>query len=542
MRQEQKARFRKSPHVAVLACLALATAQSIPPDEIRSRTVPYVPPSPVTLRTEVRAVEVPVVVRDGRHRAVAGLTKDDFEVFDDGKKQAITAFSVQSFALRGEPSDAEGSKSPSRPRFLALCFDDLHLAPAALIPVKDAAERFVKTSLAPGDRAAVFTTAQSNHSEFTNDVPKLLEQIAKVTSAPLAASHDGVVADSGMCLHILPYEAYQIANHLDPGDQVLHRKVAECSACSDPRSPCHELVVTTAAEAVWAHVRSGTVSTVGVIDSLVDGMSKLPGQRMILLTSAGFLTGTLESDLDQLMTKALRAEVMINTLDPRGVSDVMPNDSQGMAALASGTGGVFYHNQNDLEQGFQDLGQAPETVYMLSFAPSAAADGRFHKLKVQMAGGKRYSIRARLGYVAAPAKAAAPAPPVSKIDSEVTASDTIADLPVSFTWEQWPGPPGITMIAHLDISRLHFKPWQDRRTQRLTVVAVLMDSHGGFVAGKRSELELSFKNATFAQLEKTGFPAALTISAPPGSYTVRALAQDAMEGKLAAASAAVEIK
>jgi hypothetical protein len=34
----------------------------------------------------------------------------------------------------------------------------------------------------------------------------------------------------------------------------------------------------------------------------------------------------------------------------------------------------------------------------------------------------------------------------------------------------------------------------------------------------------------------------MTIKAPPGSYSVRALAQDAMEGKLAAAGDVVQIK
>jgi hypothetical protein len=209
-----------------------------------------------------------------------------------------------------------------------------------------------------------------------------------------------------------------------------------------------------------------------------------------------------------------------------------------MAALAYGTGGAFYHNQNKLDEGFRELGTAPDTIYVLSFTPASPPDKHFHKLKVQA--DRKYSLQARQGYMAL--AGAANDPTMTKLDSEVMATDTIADLPAFFTWEQLAGSPGITMIAHLDISRLHFKPWEGRKTQRLTIVAVLLDSHGSFVAGKRSELELSFKDATFEQLEKTGFPVALILKAPPGSYSVRALAQDAMEGKLAAASHSVEIK
>jgi VWFA-related protein len=521
---------------AALSCLCVAAAQSIPSDEIRSRTVPYVPPPLVTLRTEVRVVEVPVVVRDGQFHAVAGLTRDDFEVYDDGKKQAITSFSVQSFHPRADTA-APVADAAARPRFLALCFDDLHLPPAALKPVKDAAERFVKTSLAPGDRVVVVRTSRSEDAKFTGDVPALVEQIAKVTSAPPAV-FDG----SGLCPRLSFYEAYQIANRVDPGDQLLHAKVAECSACS--HHACPEGLVTGPAREIWEHTRSATVSSLGVIQSLVDGMAKLPGQRIILLTSGGFLSGTLEPDMERLTDQARRAEVVISGVDTRGVH---LNPSIGLAydsaaILASGTGGTFFHNNNDLELGFRELGMLPETSYVLGFAPAGTADGRFHKLKVQLSAGKKYSVEARLGYTALAANADATNSAVSKLDREVMASDTIGDLPASFTWEQWEKPPGVAMIVHLDIGRLHFQPWQDRRTQKLTIVAVLLDSHGSFVAGKRSELQLSFKDATFAQLAKTGFTTALTIKAPSGSYTVRAVVQDAMEGKLAAASGAVEIR
>ena len=570
-----------SPYWAVLAaiaCLGWAAAQSIPPDEMQAHTVLYVPPPPVTLRTEVDLVEVPVVVRDGQHRAVAGLTKDDFEIYDAGKKQTITAFSVQRFtspmdagggakaALHpAAAADAAGPKGETRSRFVALCFDDLNIDAAALKPAKAAAERFVKTGLAPGDRVAVVTTAQPREAEFTGDVPGLVERIANVTSNR-RFSEDA----SPQCPRIRPYEAYLIVNHLD--NQVLEAKVAEYQACGG-RVPRPQETVTSMAQGVWQYALMNSRNTLRVIDGLVAGMAKLPGERMILLTSAGFLTGGLEADEDLLMAKALHAEVVIDTLDARGLYTVSPGDDasdspppgrvprraqiveaqspgrqeeakdDGMAALAAGTGGTFYHNSNDLVRGFRELGMAPETMYVLGFAPSGgAANGRFHSLKVRLAAGKRYSLQARLGYTASSPNAAARLSPPSRLDSEVTASDTIADLPAEFKWEQRPGPPGITMVAHLDIARLHFETRQSRRHQKLTLVGVLLDARGGVVTGKRSELDLNFTEATFAQLAKTGVLVSLTIPAPPGSYSVRALVEDALEGKLTAAGGAVQIK
>jgi VWFA-related protein len=277
---------------SVLACTALVTAQAIPRDEIRSTTVPYVPPAAVSLRAEVRVVEVPVVVRDGQRHIVTGLTRDDFEIYDDGKKQAITAFSVQTDELQlGPVGDAKSSEVAAGPtiqprsRFLALCFDNLHLSPAALPPVKEAAERFIRTNFAPGDSAVVVSTSQSSNTQFTADVPTLLDQIAKIN-----ITHLGVSGDLVACPHFSAYEAYQVANSADPGNQVLNAKVAACSGCS--HHPCPESLVRNAAETVWAHVRQNTTNTLGVIDGLVDSMERLPGQRLILLTSPDFSWAT----------------------------------------------------------------------------------------------------------------------------------------------------------------------------------------------------------------------------------------------------------
>jgi hypothetical protein len=196
-----------------------------------------------------------------------------------------------------------------------------------------------------------------------------------------------------------------------------------------------------------------------------------------------------------------------------------------------------------LALGFRRLGMVPEIMYVLGFSPSGvAADGRFHSLKVRLAAGKRYSLQARLGYAASSANAAVPSSPSSKLDSEAMASDTITDLPVRFTWEQWAGAPGITMVAHLDLDHLHFETRQGRRAQKLTLVGVLLDSRGGFVTGKRSELDLNLTDATFAQLAKAGFTVSMTLEAPPGSYSARGVVEDALDGKLTAAGGAVEVK
>ena len=58
-------------------------------------------------------------------------------------------------------------------------------------------------------------------------------------------------------------------------------------------------------------------------------------------------------------------------------------ESDVLAELASGTGGTFFQNNNDLAAGFRKLAELPEYVYVLGFSPqNLKLDGSYHSLKV----------------------------------------------------------------------------------------------------------------------------------------------------------------
>ena len=79
-------------------------------------------PQAQTFRGSVTTVEIPVTVTDSSNRLITGLTKDDFEVFEDGDEQPVTHFSDKrvpvsvgvlldiSDSMRGQPIvDARGA-------------------------------------------------------------------------------------------------------------------------------------------------------------------------------------------------------------------------------------------------------------------------------------------------------------------------------------------------------------------------------------------------------------------------------------------------
>ena len=117
---------------------AVAQVPTPPPnqnDEMTTRD------TPATFRAKVNLVLVPVVVRDKQGRAVGDLKKEDFQLFDKGKPQAISSFAVETLASQmAEPvkpaTEAAETSGPEAPaptnpadkpkRIVAYVFDDVH--------------------------------------------------------------------------------------------------------------------------------------------------------------------------------------------------------------------------------------------------------------------------------------------------------------------------------------------------------------------------------------------------------------------------------
>ena len=67
---------------------------------------PVAPTQPPTFRADTRLVEVNVIVHDKSGQPVAGLTRGDFTLLEDGKEQPIDVFSVEGIEDRPSPAVA----------------------------------------------------------------------------------------------------------------------------------------------------------------------------------------------------------------------------------------------------------------------------------------------------------------------------------------------------------------------------------------------------------------------------------------------------
>jgi VWFA-related protein len=561
------------PFVCTGLCLltaALDAQTSIDLKEVSVRSTVYTPRLATALKVDATLVETNVVVRDGRGRAVPGLQRADFEIRDEGKMREIRSFVVQTAVHAGAPDATDDSPSTAasvagpaanqkiRTRWVGLVFDDMNSAVADLISARIAAVRFLKEGLQPGDHVAIFTTYDRLLLPFTTDTAAIADALNKL--APHLRT-----PNRGMCPILTPYEAYLIADRQDPA--VFAVKVAEARICgSSPRRDVAVQMVVAQASQIWEEVVQNSRNTLGSFHDIVDYMGRLQGDRLLLAASSGFLSATLEMEQDDLVNRALHAGVVIDTLDAKGLYTQTPADSvpaltlrsaamqqsmgtrpqmasnDALANLAYGTGGIFFHNNNDLTAGIREM-MAPEVTYLIGFAPEGSPDGKYHKLKVRVSAGKSVDVQARPGYMALAAKKEE-RPEPRKIDAEVLALDDHQDAPAKFAVTVAGGEAvkTVSSVLHIDLKHLTLRQLSGVRSQKLTYIAALMDAQGSFVAGKEYQIDLALKESTLAQYLERGLNLTAQLQAPTGSYRLRAVVEVAGDGKMSSASIPVEIR
>jgi hypothetical protein len=217
-----------------------------------------------------------------------------------------------------------------------------------------------------------------------------------------------------------------------------------------------------------------------------------------------------------------------------------------MGDLADSTGGLFFHNNNDLDLGFNELGMQPEVSYLLGVAPEAL-DARYHRLKVSLTAARHATVQARKGYLAAPDKPEEHKPAAERrIDKEVFTTSLLDEAPV--TVEVSPeksseGHPMALLTFHVNIGKVQFHDQDGARAQRFHMIAALLDAQGAFVTGTEAALEFALKEATYERVAQAGFNAKITLEAPAGSYRLRTVVVEGDEnGRTSTATQPAEIR
>jgi len=542
----------------------------------------------VPFESHVNLVPVRVIVHDSNGKVVTNLTKQDFQLSQDRKPQAISLFAVETPAstakqvVRGEPGGqpVDTTKDPAPEtlalptRFVALLFDDVHLNLQDLVQARLAAMRYLDSAIDPSERVAIFTTSGQTQADFTDDRAKIRAMAAQLTPH-LISAYDP--SNDNQCPKIGYYQADLIINQSDKNAfDVALDEAAKCPASSgvianeDPAVA----VQRTAQQMVIAGDTSAEYAIRRLVE-VVRRMSALPGQRSIVLVSPGFLiTTSHQYDLADVVDRATRANIFINALDARGLYTAGETDdlscppqtcpaahfghantiyryqeqatqSDVMAQLSDSTGGFYFRNSNDLGAGFRMTTSVPEVTYLLGFTPEALKfDGKFHQIKVTLATKGKFTIQARRGFFA-PKHGQTPEEAAKQdIEEAVFSQEERQGVPIEIQLQYYKSDAvdaRLSVLTRVDITRVRFEKTEGRNLGSLTVVAALFDRNGNFICGNQENVGLRLKDTTLEKLNHTGMTLKMGFDVKPGGYIVRLVVRDSKASLLSARNGVIEI-
>lgn len=531
-----------------------------------------------TFKSRAELVLVPVVVRDSKGNALGGLGLEDFRVSDEGKPQVIKYFAIETPKTRSRDDrdavparankidDIDLSLAASPQRFLAYVFDDVHLNAGEVVSVRQATDHQL-SALNNGDHIALFMSSDHNTMEFTDDVTKLREALSRLQPQP------AITGDH------CPWLGAYWADLIDRADYnennlAVREGLRQINGCHetmhDPQPPANlastipqpefgpkpmmDLRLSVGRTLEESNRDARAVLT--LLRDVVHRMSTLPGERTITMVSPGFLTRDLRQEFVRIIDSATRSDVVINTLDARGVytfgfdaSENLVKESQQrlaiehtaariqegiLAELSEGTGGLFFNSSNDLNAGIRRTSGRAEYSYVLGFSPQVSSTTAvYHRLKVTLANRRGLTVQARRGYMTIAPSADLAATAQKQIEAAMFSGEEFLEIPIQLNTELFAGgaqQSRLTASLRVDVTRLPLRKVDGRNRDDLLVYVAIFDRNGNYVAGNGKTIEMRLRNETLATYGSR-FNVKTDFDLKSGKYLLRVIVQDT-EGQM----------
>ncbi len=371
-------------------------------------------------------VQLDAVVTDQAGNPVSDLGKDDFEIWQDGKRKDIANFSFINTSAKNvefnqnRESLTNLSSVPSRQRMngtgrvITFIVDDGNCTSS--LTGMDLARRgltdFINEQMFATDLVAIYRTRSGSGllQQYTSDKSTLLKVVKKIRWFPsLGCSNTGDF--------FLAARQHDSADK--DGDKVNPDDLSGDGLTPDERNRQKM-------QATDDNNRDNQiVGTLGVLRYIVKGLDRVRGRKIVFLMSDGFPTLDEKGNsrqardmLGKLTEEANRSGVVLNTIDVRGVfspgmitaaddikttKDFGPdksstedvtkarieqfNDSQnGLAFLADETGGRFYRGSNNLAVHLERAMKIEKGYYLLGYEPDEETfkGTKFHTIQIKL--------------------------------------------------------------------------------------------------------------------------------------------------------------
>jgi VWFA-related protein len=567
--------------------------------------------------TRAEIVRLDAVVTDAQGRPVRDLKETDFEVLEDGEPQHVTNFlfvgpaeGPAAAGLARERPAGEGAPPPPGAgpgRFVVIVVDDLHIAANNLEYVKPALRRFVAETVQPGDRVALIPVgspggvrqlssdrtwlegaieglksrdafvAPARGSQMT---PAQAEMVLRGDPNALRLAARSIIAEPGSVYDGGPRAAVEGQGAGSAGGAAGVAAVTEAA-----KERAAEGEARRQAEGILSEAMRFSGATLHTIADVILSVAELPGRKICLVVSDGFLLGTgTRSDQTRafrsVVDAATRSGTVVYALDSLGLAltggdasvagaAVPPGLQQRvdrasahlfqetLSSLASDTGGFLVHGTNEPTPGLVRMLADNEAYYLMAYEPTNTKhDGHFRRIEVRVPGRSGLTVRTRAGYFAPDdrkqaARPGAPAPlPVALSATEARAAlgETLPakGIPVSLTVDYLdlpPAGPQAIVRARLEVAELPWREAEGRRRADVDVVGGVFDASGALTGPpftRHVSLDLTPEEQERARQKGLELPPQRMLITP-GPRDVRLVVLDAKRAPLGAASEKVDI-
>lgn len=526
-------------------------------------------------------IQIDVTVTDKNGSVVKDLKPEDFEIYENGKKQEITNFSfvsVDSATKQTVVKSKEKNKFsvplppvPVKPeqirRTIALVVDDLGLSFESVYQVRRALKKFVDEQMQPNDLVAVIRTGSGMGAlqQFTSDKRQLYAAIENVKWN--AQGRAGISAFAP--LEATPQELAKSTGNTNVSDEDL---ADEQKRIKDFDSFREDIF---------------SVGTLGAINFIVKGLRELPGRKSIMLFSDGFtICSTGSSDgcsrildsVKKLTDLSNRAAVAIYSFDARGlqttgltaadntsgvsaerVSGINSSRSaelfdkqEGLAYLAKETGGRTFFNSNDMNKGLDKALEDQKGYYLVGYQPDAETfdpkTRRFNKLQIKVIR-KDTNVRYRSGFfgvsdeqIKKPVAQTASQQLANALGSPFGVNDIALRLNTLYGNDAKQGN-FVSSFLHVNAKDLKFTDEADGSKKVVFDVLAVSFGVNGTQEGQISKTyTLNAKGETYRKLLDEGFVYYFTLPVKKaGAYQYRVAIRDAQTQKLGSANQFIEV-
>ena len=518
-----------------------------------------------------------VVTKDGK--PVTGLTADDFEIYEDGRKQAITSFAfISNVSGANVPAPnrdkVTADAPPSQPvqrdaarRTMAIVVDDLGLSAESMNQVKRRLRKFIAEEIQPNDLVAIIRTGSDVGAlqQFTNDKRMLNRAVDQL--------HWNVCSRMG--LTVLTYAEGLSGNSCYYDSLTPTMKALRFILDSMGRLPGRKsMILMSDSMPITKEDWTGT-GIAPINDANKVGMKETESfdPKMVganLLNYGGWLRRLAET--------AIRSSVVIYSVDTQGlqytgiaaadaVSEKLPQkipsfnsvstdrsrmlqmNREGSERLAKQTGGYQVHNSNDFQ--LDRILEDQSGYYLLGYRPTEETFNRqFHQIKAKV---KRsgMTLRTRFGFwgvseeEANRSRLTAQDETTLALISPFTAQNLEVDLNAFFSNGKSEGSI-IRSFIYLNPANLSFAPANGRYETAVEVHGVMFGENGSISERVKHDIVLSLGESEYQQAMRDGLPDAVRLrfdmsAKQPGSYQVRVAVRDRTSGKLGSAGQFVDI-